>query len=66
MGKLFDAKQKLEKAVAERNLNKSEVLGKVSLKSGVMLALIGPATPDDANKLEKLRNVALSLYKIEL
>jgi hypothetical protein len=66
MGKLYDAKLKLERAVAEKNLNKAEVLGKVSLKSGVMLALVGPATPDDANKLEKLRSTALALYKIEL
>jgi hypothetical protein len=66
MGQLYDAKLKLEKLIAERKLVESEVKGAISLKAGVILTLVGPSTPDDPVKLQKLRAAVLALLKTEL
>ena len=66
MGQLYDAKVKLEQLIAERKLVASEVKGAISLKAGVILALVGPSTPDDPVKLEKLKAAVRAILKTEL
>jgi hypothetical protein len=66
MGQLFDAKLKLEQIIREKNLNESEIKGRLSLKSGLILALVREETPDDPVKLEKLRAAAQALLKVSL
>ena len=40
MGQLYDAKLKVEQLIREKKLNESETKGSLSLKSGVLLALV--------------------------
>ncbi|MEI9937596.1 MAG: hypothetical protein WDO69_10290 [Pseudomonadota bacterium] len=58
MGSLFDAKTKIESIIVERKLERSLTLGKIGLKAGFMLAFVKQDTPDDAEKLNKLRLAA--------
>ncbi len=66
MGRLYDAKVKLEQTIRERRLNEAEARGKLSLRSGVLLALIRPDSPDDPTKLEKLRAAAKEVLSIDI
>jgi hypothetical protein len=66
MGQLYDAKLKVEQIIREKKLNESETKGALSLKSGLLLALIRQDTPDDSVKLEKLRAAARALFKTEI
>jgi hypothetical protein len=66
MGALHDAKVKLESLCAGRKLNPAQVKGSLSLRAGILLALVNEATPDDPVKLEKLRAAARELFKMEI
>jgi hypothetical protein len=66
MGKLYDAKVRLEQVIREKRLDEAEVKGRLSLKSGVLLALVRPETPDDPAKLEKLRAAARQVLRAEI
>lgn len=66
MGQLYDAKVKLEKIIEQRKLEGAEAKGKLSLKSGVLFALVRPETPDDPVKLEKLRTAVRQLLGVEI
>jgi hypothetical protein len=66
MGRLYDAKLKVEQIIREKNLNEAETKGALSLKSGLLLALVRQDTPDDPVKLEKLRAAARALLKSEI
>lgn len=66
MGKLYDAKARLEQVIRDRGLDASRLLGKISLRSGTLLALVLPDTPDDPAKLERLRAAAKELLSIDL
>lgn len=66
MSQTYQAKLKVEKAIQERRLNEAEVKGKLSLRSGMLLAFVKPDSPDDPVKLEKLRAAARELLQIEL
>lgn len=66
MSQTYEAKRKVEQVIADRRLNEAEVKGKLSLKSGMLLAFIKPDSPDDPVKLEKLRAAARELLHIEL
>jgi hypothetical protein len=66
MGKLYDAKMRLEQLIREKKLDEAAVKGSLSLKSGVLLALVRPETPDDAAKLERLRAAARQVLEAEL
>jgi hypothetical protein len=66
MGLLYDAKVKLESVIRERRLDESALRGKLSLRSGMLLALVRPDTPDDPAKLQKLRAAARELLSVEL
>ncbi len=66
MGQLYDAKLKVEQLIREKNLKESEIKGALSLKSGLLLALVNPSTPDDAAKLEKLAAAVKAVLKTDL
>jgi hypothetical protein len=66
MSQTYQAKLKVEQVIQERRLNEAEVKGKLSLRSGMLLAFIRPDSPDDPVKLDKLRAAARDLLKIEL
>ena len=66
MGHLYDARLKVEKVIRDRALDESEVKGKLSLRSGVLLALVRQETPDDPVKLEKLRAAVRQMLQTEI
>jgi hypothetical protein len=66
MSRLYDAKVALEKLVREQGLDPIETTGKISLKSGVLLAFVRPDTPDDPVKLEKLRAAVRQILGAEI
>jgi hypothetical protein len=66
MGLLYQARVKIEQAIQARGLPESQVKGKLSLKSGVLLAFVHEDTPDDPAKLEKLRAAARELLGIDV
>ena len=66
MGQLYDAKVRLDRIIAERGLDASETKGKLSLRSGVLLAFLRADTPDDPAKLEKLRAAVRDLLQTEV
>ncbi len=66
MGQLYDAKVELEKIIEQKKLNGAETKGKLSLKSGLLLALIRPDTPDDDARLDRLRTAVRQLLNVEL
>jgi hypothetical protein len=55
MGKLFEMRQKIEKAIEDKNLPALKVKGTIGLKTGLDVSVITPETPDDEAKIAKLR-----------
>jgi len=66
MGRLYEAKVRVEQIIREKGLSEAEIKGALSLRSGVLLALVRQETPDDPVKLEKLRAAAKAVLKTEL
>lgn len=58
MGKLYDEVQRIEQQIAARNLDLYRLKGRIALRAGFPLLAIRPETPDDAEKLERLRSAA--------
>jgi hypothetical protein len=66
MGQLYDAKVKVEQVIEQKKLDAVQIKGKLSLKSGLLFAIIRPNTPDDPVKLEKLRAAVRELLGVDL
>jgi hypothetical protein len=66
MGRLYDARLRIEKAIAERKLDVFQVKGKIGLKAGMLLASISPGTPDDEAQLKKLAAAAKDVLDINI
>jgi hypothetical protein len=66
MGRLFDYKTKVEKAIEEKKLDGSAIRGKIGLQTGFLLSLVNPSTPDDPVKIEKLRKAVEAVMQMKL
>lgn len=66
MGQLYDAVAKINDVIDTRGLDAAKTKGELSLRSGFFLAIIFPETPDDAEKLEKLRVAARDVLNISV
>ena len=55
MGKLYDARIKIERIIEEKKLDPFLTKGKVGLKAGLVITALSQDTPDDDVKLEKLK-----------
>lgn len=66
MSAIYDAKVKVERIIRERRLNEADTKGKLSLKAGVLLAFIRPDSPDDPERLAKLRAAAREVLQVDL
>ncbi len=66
MGQLFDVKQKIESVIAEKKLDAVQVKGAIGLKTGILLNLLNASTPDDEQKLGKLRAAVKEVLGINL
>ncbi len=66
MGRLYDAVAEIDRICQERGLDGAKTKGEISLKSGFFLAIIFPHTPDDNEKIDKLRDAAQSVLGVSL
>jgi hypothetical protein len=66
MGKLYVIKEAIEKTIADQKLDRFTVLGQIGFKSGQLLSLLRPETPDDPAKIEKLQQAAREVLGISL
>jgi len=66
MGRLHEAVQEIDRICADRGLDSVKTKGEISMKSGFFLAIIFPHTPDDTEKLEKLRDATRSVLGVSL
>jgi hypothetical protein len=58
MGRLYDELLRIDRSIAARNLDLFRMRGRISLRAGFPLLAIRPDTPDDAEKLARLRAAA--------
>jgi hypothetical protein len=66
MGQLYDARVKVEKLLASKGGDVSELKGKIGMKIGFLLSLVTPQTPDDAVKLERLRKAVAEVLHAQI
>ena len=64
MSQLYDLKVLIENKIKTDGLDAKEVKGKIGLRSGRILALISPSTPDDPDAVAKLRQAAKDVLNI--
>ncbi|MFL5301194.1 MAG: hypothetical protein ACJ79R_12710, partial [Anaeromyxobacteraceae bacterium] len=58
MGRLYEEVLRIERSIAARNLDLFRTRGRISLRAGFPLLTIRPETPDDVEKLARLRTAA--------
>lgn len=66
MGRLHEAVQEIDRICADRGLDSVKIKGEISMKSGFFLAIIFPHTPDDNERLDKLRTAAHAVLGVSL
>ncbi|MFZ3213188.1 MAG: hypothetical protein WA188_16925 [Terriglobales bacterium] len=64
MSQLYDLRLLIENKIETDGLDAMEVKGKIGLRSGRLLALISPSTPDDPDAVAKLRQAAKEVLNI--
>jgi hypothetical protein len=64
MGQLYDLKVLIENKIKTDGLDATEVKGKIALRSGRMLVLISPSTPDDPAAVAKLQQAVKDVLNI--
>ena len=66
MGQLYDLRVLIEDRIKASGLDAMDVKGKISLRSGKLLAFISPTTPDDPAATAKLKRAAEEVLNITL
>lgn len=66
MSQLYDMKLKIEEKIKASGLDPNETRGKLGLRSGTLLSLINPNTPDDPAKIAKLKQAAKEVLNASL
>jgi len=64
VSQLYELKVLIENKIKADRLDAMEVKGKIGLRSGRMLALINPSTPDDPESVAKLRKAVKDVLNI--
>ena len=65
MGILFDLNTRIEKTISDKGLDKFRVKGMIGLESGILLGVLSPTTPDDPEKIAKLKAAATKILKTQ-
>lgn len=65
MSRLYKLKVLIENKIKADGLDAMAVKGKIGLRSGRILALISPTTPDDPDAVAKLRQAAKEVLNID-
>jgi len=66
MGKLYDYCQEIQQHIERNNLDVFKSRGELALRCGFLISLVGPDDPDDAEKLQALRQAALEVFNLHL
>jgi len=66
VSKLYDLKVLIENKIKADGLDATAVKGKIGLRSGRVLALISPTTPDDPQAVAKLTQAVKEVLNIDL
>ena len=66
MGRLYEGVAEIDRVAQARGLDAVKVKGEVSMRAGFFLAIVFPHTPDDPEKIERLREAAREVLGIEL
>lgn len=57
MGQLFEISKKIDDVISQKGMDKLTTRGKIGLKSGILMAF-NENTPDDAEKIQKIKEAA--------
>jgi hypothetical protein len=66
MSQLYDLRLLIEERIKLEGLDPMEIKGKIGLRSGKLLALISPSTPDDPVAIAKLKQAAKETLNLNL
>jgi hypothetical protein len=61
---LYDIKVKIENKIKADGLDAAQVKGEIGLRTGRLLALISPSTPDDPAAIARFRQAAQDVLKM--
>jgi hypothetical protein len=66
VGVLYNLRISIEEKIKADKLDPVQVRGEIGLRTGRLLSLISPSTPDDAASIAKFRQAAKDLLNISL
>jgi hypothetical protein len=66
MGQLYETKVRIDQIIQERNLDQANIRGKIGMQAGFLLSMLSPQTPDDPDKLVRLRKAAEAVLNARL
>lgn len=66
VGHLYDSVEEIDRVCRARGLDAIKVKGEISMKSGFFLAIVFPHTPDDDEKLDRLRAATKEVLGVSL
>lgn len=66
MSVTYQLKVKIEEKIKADGLDAAQIRGEIGLRTGRLMSLISPSTPDDPIVVAKFRQAALDLLKISL
>jgi hypothetical protein len=66
MGKLFEMRQKIDAVIKVKKLDEWSTRGQVGMKAGILIGGITDKTPDDPEKIRKLKQAAKECLGIDL
>lgn len=66
MSQLYDMRLQIEAKIKSSGLDAMDVKGKIGLRSGKLLALISPTTPDDPQVIAKMKLAAKDILNLSL
>lgn len=64
MGVLYDMKKRVEEKILAEKLDAMDIKGKLGLKTGMLIALISPNTPDNPDSVAKFRIAAKEVLNL--
>ncbi len=65
MSQLYDLRLLIESKIKADGLDAMKVKGQIGLRSGRVLALISPSTPDDPTAVSKLKQAVKEVLQID-
>ena len=66
MGNLYEMKLKVEKAIKTRGLDEFKTKGQIGLKCGFSVTMISDTSPDELEKIARLREAAKHVLQLAL